>query len=189
MRLAPHLFLPVVGAVLLVAAVVATALWPEAPLPEVGVSSAPRPALPQAAPAVPAPRPAPRPVAVRPPPVPPPSVDVPPAAVAAVPPPPRAEAPSSAPVEFPRQETAPEPPEQQVRAMPWMGRSMARVAQRLGEDQARLERERQEAQRRGDTAEVERLEKRIELNHKRIGTMRTKFPGSFEQEPAPAPLQ
>ncbi|WP_225412478.1 hypothetical protein [Stigmatella hybrida] len=183
MRFAPHLFLPVVGAVLLVAAVVATALWPEAPVPEVGVSSAPRPSLPQAPPPAPLPRPAPKPVAVRPPPV-----EAPPPAVAEVPAPPRAEPPFQAPVEPPRREAASEAQERVV-SKPWMGRTMERVAQRLGEDQVRLERERQEAQMRGDTAEVERLEKRIELNRKRIGVMRTKFPGSFEQGSAPAPLQ
>lgn len=189
MRFAPHLFLPVVGAVLLVAAVVATALWPEAPVPEVGVSSAPRPALPQAPPPAPSPRPAPRPVAVRPPQGPPPPVEAPPPAVAEVPAPPRvSEPPFQAPVEPPRREAASDAQERVV-SRPWMGKTMERVAQRLGEDQVRLERERQEAQMRGDTAEVERLEKRIELNRKRIGVMRTKFPDSFEQGSTAAPLQ
>jgi hypothetical protein len=188
MRPAPHLFLPVVGAVLLVAAVVATALWPEAPTPEVGLSSAPRPSLPQATPSPPVPRAAPKPVAVRPPP--PPPVATPPPAIAEVPVPSRIDAPPPSLVSPPRPEAPSESP-QRVGGLPWMGRSMERVAQRLGDDQARLERERQAAQMRGDAAEVERLEKRIQLNHKRIGVMRTKFPGAFGQgaEPEPAPLQ
>jgi hypothetical protein len=189
MRPAPHLFLPVVGALLLVAAVVATALWPEAPAPEVGFSSAPRPSLPQAVPSTPAPRPTLPPVAVRPLPVPPPPVATPPPALAEAPRPSRLDDPPLL-VNPPRPEAPPDP-QPRVGGVPWMGRSMERVAQRLGDDQARLERERQAAQMRGDAAEVERLEKRIELNHKRIGVMRTKFPGAFGQgaESAPAPLQ
>jgi hypothetical protein len=189
MRFPPYLLLPVAGAVLLVAAVTATTLWPEAPLPEVNVSAAPRPAPPEAAPALPAPapRPVPRPVAARPPPVP-----VPPPPGQVPPPVAGASAPVRTEVAFPAPEVEPLRREayadqkERVVAKPWEGKSLERIAQRLGEDEVRLERERQAAQMRGDASEVERLEKRIELNRKRISMMRAKFPGSFEPGTVPS---
>ncbi|ADO68460.1 hypothetical protein [Stigmatella aurantiaca] len=192
-----YLFLPVVGAMVLVAAVVGTSLWPEAPLPEVSFASTPRPPpppVPQAAPAPP--RPAAKPIAARPkpapaplpPPAPLPLPVEPPERIAEVAMPPRNEAPQQDPADSVRREPYSDQKERVVER-PWMGKSMERIAQRLGEDEARLERERQEAQGRGDTAELQRLETRIELNRKRIGIMRSKFPAYFEEGKAPAPLQ
>ncbi|MDC0712477.1 hypothetical protein POL68_28705 [Stigmatella sp. ncwal1] len=192
-----YLFLPVAGAMVLVAAVVGTSLWPEAPLPEVSFASTPRPPpppVPQAAPALP--RPAPKPIAARPQPVPaplpppvamPPPVEMPERRVEA-PVPPRDEEPRQDAADSVRREPYSDQKERVVER-PWMGRSMERIAQRLGEDEARLARERQEALSRGDDAEIQRLETRIELNRKRIGIMRNKFPAYFEEGKAPAPLQ
>lgn len=171
MKLPAYLLLPISGAVLLLAAVLGTWLWPE---PSVSIPSGPAPA-----PLAPA--------AVESPPPPPPTLpQVPPSRPAqpVTPPPPSPVAPAPTPVARPTEPTPTEPvvpvysqltnlTEQQrgqlKRSLLSTGLRAVELAERGAKE---LERQREEAHARGDVAEVNRLDGLLDSYRERMERLR-----------------
>lgn len=194
MRLPAYLLLPLVGAVVLVAVVLGSWLWPEPVVPTpnlppaftVPVAVAPPPEPPPAFRASP-PSPGVRAPPVRPAPPPVEPLAPAPSRIDSVPPPPP---PPPEPVPGPPVPPMPQglSPERQAEVARMWGSVRERTAEKAAEVLRDLERQRDEAQARGDQAEVERLDQSITRHREGLEVLRGTRPytGPLKNRYAPA---